>query len=86
MRWHLFCQHVPKENRPSWSVFSFGDVGLALNQPRTRGGSNLKAKRKRLIIVFVTLYTAKQGAHEASVSRRQQTTMRPVSLVTSIAS
>jgi len=29
------------------------------------GGSNLKAKRKRLSIVFATLYAAKQGADRA---------------------
>jgi len=31
-------------------------------------GSNLKAKRKRLSIVFAKLFAAKQGAPEASVS------------------
>ena len=33
-----------------------------------RGGSNLEAKRKRLSIVFATLFAVKQGAPEASVS------------------
>ena len=33
--------------------------------PRLRGGSNLKAKRKRLSIVFATLFAAKQGVCRA---------------------
>ena len=33
--------------------------------PRLRSGSNLKAKRKRLVIVFATLFATKQGADRA---------------------
>ena len=35
------------------------------NARQSRGGSNLKAKRKRLSIVFATLYAAKQGVCRA---------------------
>ena len=34
-----------------------------------RGGSNLKAKRKRLSIVFATLFAAKQGVCRAECKR-----------------
>ena len=33
--------------------------------PRARGSSNLKAKRKRLSIVFAMLFATKQGADRA---------------------
>ena len=42
-----------------------------------RGGSNLEAKRKRLNIVFATLYAAKQGECRAEQAQARQTTMRP---------
>jgi hypothetical protein len=46
--------------------FSFGAATHGANRPCQRqGGSNLKAKRKRLSIVFATLFAAKQGVWRA---------------------
>ena len=75
---------APPKEKPTLVVgFSFGNAGLALNRSHICDGSNLKAKRKRLSIVFATLYTAKQGVCQAECRRRRQTTMRPVSRGTS---
>ena len=43
-----------------WRRYSFAKRGA-----RSARGSNLKAKRKRLVIVFATLFATKQGADRA---------------------
>ena len=46
-------------------LFRFGGATLICEASHLCGGSNLKAKRKRLSIVFATLFTTKQGADRA---------------------
>ena len=65
-RWHLFCQHVSKTKALLTKCFCFWRRWLCdLKRRALLGGSNLKAKRKRLSIVFATLFTAKQGVSRA---------------------
>ena len=65
----IFFVNTPQnKNAPDWVRFLFCMCYARNEAQRLRGGSNLKAKRKRSSIVFATLYAIKQGAPEASVS------------------
>ena len=59
----------PNENTPHpRGIFVLSALTHRFEPFRQRRSSNLKAKLKRLSIVLATLFTAKQGAPEASVS------------------
>ena len=70
---------LKKKNQPIGWFFFLQVPSLCEPDAQSAPGSNLKAKRKRLNIVFATLFPTKQGVRGGECFERHGATMRLVS-------